>query len=93
MKNPVKNSPKDPMVLAAGGAVTSILSGLGLMETWGLTGDDVGLIIGGAATLFGILATVYHGRKSASSEGPSRERKDTTHPAPDPEPAPEASDG
>lgn len=62
----MKNTPKDPIVLALSGAVTSILSGLGLLEQWGMTADDVGLVGGGLATIAGIVAAVLHGRRAGA---------------------------
>lgn len=62
----MKDTPKDPIVLALSGAVTSILSGLGLLEKWGMTADDVGLVGGGLATIAGIVAAVVHGRRAGA---------------------------
>ena len=70
-------SPKDPLALALVGAVTSILSGLGLLEKWGMTADDVGLVGGGVATIAGVLAVVFHSRKSTNSEGPVEAEEET----------------
>jgi hypothetical protein len=62
----MKDTPKDPIVLALSGAVTSILSGLGLLEKWGMTADDVGLVGGGLATIAGVVAAVVHGRRAGA---------------------------
>ena len=70
-------APKDPLVLALTGAVTSILSGLGLLEKWGMSADDVGLIGGGLATLLGTLAVIFHGRKAAKLEAADEKTEET----------------